>query len=93
MESMSRIDADLGPRATAAQLKSARPQLKQLASRHGLSSLRLADEGTLVVHVEFDPTYRSVLKFIAQATHLLQAEPHVITDDSPIAGRLQTTPL
>ncbi len=65
----------------------------QLAERHGLAELRLTDEGMLVVHVVDDPTYRPVIRFVRDATHLLGAEPQVVTDDAPAAKGLVASPL
>lgn len=43
----------------------------------------------MVVRVDDDPTYRSVLRFIADAFSAVEAEGHVITDDTPAARELR----
>jgi hypothetical protein len=90
---VAKIASDVEPRASGAQLRRARRRLQRLADELGLSNLRLAQDGTLVVHVDDDPSYRPVLKFVTEATLILGAEPHVVTDDAPIADRLTTTAL
>jgi len=84
---------DVEPRATAAQIRHARRAISAAARRHGLSALRLTADGTLLVHIDEDVTYRPVLQFVAEATGLLGAEPHVVTDDTVAAGRLDAHPL
>lgn len=82
------VDADLDAekRATTAnQLLAGRDRLRELASAHGLSELRLASDGTLFVHVDRDPGYRPVLRFVEEATKSLGAEPNVVVDDAPAA--------
>ncbi|HLI53812.1 MAG TPA: hypothetical protein VKU88_05770 [Acidimicrobiales bacterium] len=92
---MSRIASDLEPIATADQLRTARQQLREMAARLELSNLRVADDGTLLVHVDVDgnPGYRPVIKFVNQATDLLGAVPRVVVDSAPGAGRYRTKPL
>lgn len=82
---MSTTATDVGPRATAAQIKGAREAVLAAASKHGIDDIRVAEDGTVVVHAN-DPTYRPVLRFIADASSAVGAEVHVITDDAP-AGR------
>ncbi len=93
MALMSRVGSDVESRASTAQLRKARRELLELAARHHVSDLRLTDDGTLVLHVDDDNTYRPVLKFVDEVTRFLGAEPHVVTDDAPALGRLHTTPL
>lgn len=90
---VTKLTADLEPRATAQQIRAAKARLSKLARSLELSDLRLTPQGTLVVHVERDPSYRPVLKFVTEATRILGAEPHVVTDDAPAASRLQASPL
>jgi hypothetical protein len=77
------VDSDV--RATAAQLAAASSSLRTLADAEGLSDLRLSPDGTLFAHVDNDPTYRSVLRFVAAATQLLGVEPNVVVDHTPAA--------
>jgi hypothetical protein len=93
MRVVAKIASDVEPRATAAQVRRARGRLQQVADELGLSNLRLATDGTLVVHVDDDPSYRQVLKFVTETSRILGSEPHFVTDDAPIADRLTTTPL
>lgn len=72
-------------RASAEQLRASGAILRDLASRHGLSNLRLALDGTLFVHVDDDPGYRRLLDFVADATAAVGAEPNVVTDEAPVA--------
>ena len=60
--------------------------LRDLAGRYDLSDLRLADDGTLFVHVDDDPGYRQLLEFVAEATRAVGAEPNVATDETPAAA-------
>jgi hypothetical protein len=90
---VAKIASDVEPRAPANQVRRARDQLRRTADELGLSNLRLAKDGTLVVHVDDDPSYRQVLKFVTEASRILGAELHVVTDDAPIADHLTTTPL
>ncbi len=90
---MTSAIVDVEPRVTAAQVRRARVAVLKAARRHGLSAVQLADDGTVVVHVEQDPTYRSVLRFVAEAFAAVGAEVHVITDDTQAASRLVTRPL
>ena len=55
------------------------------ASKHGLSDLRLAPDGTLFVHVDHVPGYGPILRFVADATKLLKAESNVVTGDTAAA--------
>lgn len=73
-------------RATADQLRAAAATLRVLAARHGLSGPRLADDGTLFVHIDQDPGYRPLLAFVDEATKALGAEPNVVTDQTPAAA-------
>lgn len=72
-------------RASVDQLRAAAATLRALAVRHGLSGLRLADDGTLFVHIDSEPGYRPVLDFVDAATRVLGAEPNVITDQTAAA--------
>lgn len=90
---MVSADVDLVPRASAGQIRGARVKLLELARHHGLSDVRLASgaaPATLVVHVDEDPTYKPVLRFLADATDVLGAEPHTVTDDTPAARALRS---
>lgn len=90
---MSKIASDLEPIATADQLRKAHQQLTEMAGRLALSDLRVADDGTVLVHVDRDPGYRPVIRFVNEATRLLGAVPRVVVDSAPGAGRYRTTPL
>lgn len=90
---VSKTALDLEPIATADQLRKARRQLTALATSLGLSDLRVADDGTLLVHVDNEDGYRPVINFVNEATRLVQAVPRVVVDSAPGAGRYQTTPL
>lgn len=79
--------------ATAAQVRKAAAKLRETATRLGLSELRVADDGTIVLHVDNDATHRPVIRFLNDATTLLGAEPYVVTDDAAGAGRYRTHPL
>lgn len=72
-------------RASADQLRAAATTLRTLAARHGLSGLRLAEDGTLFVHIDSEPGYRPLLTFLDEATKALGAEPNVVTDQTPAA--------
>lgn len=87
---VSKIVSDLEPVATADQLRKARRQLTDLAGRQELSDLRVAKDGTLLLHVDRDLGYRPVIKFVTQATRLLGAVPRVVVDSAPGAGRYAT---
>jgi hypothetical protein len=77
-------------RASADQLRGAADILRTMATRHGLSDLRLDNDGTLFVHIVSDPGYRPLLAFLAEATRTLGVEPNVVSDDAPVAAsRLQ----
>lgn len=73
------------PRATTDQLLGSQAGLRKLAAREGLSNLRLAPDGTVFVHVDRDPGYGPVLRFVEAATELLGAEPNVVTDETESA--------
>lgn len=90
---MSKTAADLEPVATADQLRKARQPLTNVAARVGLSELRLADDGTLLVHVTSDRGYRPVIDFVNEASKLLGAVPRVVVDSAPGASRYRTTSL
>lgn len=90
---MSKIASDLEPIATADQIRKARQQITDLAVRLNLNALRLADDGTLLVHVDHDRGYRPVINFVNEAAQLLGAIPRVVVDSAPGAGRYHTTPL
>lgn len=90
---MPRIVADLEPIATADQIRKARQQFLDLAVRLDLSDLRVADDGTLLVHVDRQNGYRPVINFVNEAAQLLGAVPRVVVDSAPGAGRYHTTPL
>lgn len=72
-------------RASVDQLRAAATTLHALAARHGLSGLRLSDDGTLFVHIDSEPGYRPLLAFVDEATKTLGAEPNVVTDQTPAA--------
>ncbi|MGH9107245.1 MAG: hypothetical protein ACRDZX_15725 [Acidimicrobiales bacterium] len=90
---MSKMASDLERVATADQIRKSRWQLTQLAAGLQLSDLRMTNDGTLLLHVDRDPSYRPVIKFVAAATQLLGAVPRVVTDDAPSAGRYYASPL
>jgi hypothetical protein len=90
---VSKIASDLEPVATADQLRKVSEQLRAVAGRLELSRLRVADDGTLVLHVDGDLGYRPVITFVNEATHLLGAIPRVVVDTAPGAGRYRTQPL
>ncbi len=73
------------PRASADQVLRSRVLLRELAARQGLSDLRLAPDGTVFVHVDNDPGYGPVLRFVEAATKALGAEPNVVTDETAAA--------
>jgi hypothetical protein len=56
------------PRASAVQVLGSRAALRELAARQGLSDLRLAPDATVFVHVDHDPSYGLVLRFVEAAT-------------------------
>ena len=90
---MQQIASDLEARATVQQLHQARKSVFKSATRHKMTNLRLAEDGTLVVTVEENPGYRSVISFIDDLSKVIGAPPHVITDDTERARRLETKPL
>lgn len=90
---MSKTAADLEPIATADQIRKARRKLTEMAGRLDLSDLRVADDGTVLVHVERDLGYRPVIAFVNEATRLLGAVPRVVVDSAPGAGRYRATAL
>jgi hypothetical protein len=73
------------PRASADQVIGSQVILRELAAREGLSNLRLAVDGTVFVHIDHDPGYGPVLRFVEAATRVLGAEPNVVTDETPAA--------
>ncbi|MGI8427500.1 MAG: hypothetical protein ACR2FO_09040 [Actinomycetota bacterium] len=87
---MQRTATDLEPEASAEQVRKARQAVLAAAKSHALSDVSLANDGTLVVHVDEDPTYREVLGFITDVKKVIGAAPRVITDDSPASGTLKT---
>ena len=90
---VSRIASDLEPLAPPDQLRKVSEQLRAVAGRLELSSLLVADDGTLVLHVDGDLCYWPVITFVNEATHLLGAVPRVVVDTAPGAGRYRTQPL
>ncbi|MHB8296028.1 MAG: hypothetical protein ACYDH5_15705 [Acidimicrobiales bacterium] len=90
---VSKIASDLEPIASAEQVRKARQGIKDLAVRLEPSDLRVADDGTLLLHVDRDPGYRPVIKFVNEAAQLLGAVPRVVVDSARGANRYQTTPL
>lgn len=73
------------PRASADQLRAARTALRTMATRYGLSGLRLVEDGTLFVHIDSDPGYGPLLAFVDEATKMIGAEPNVVSDETPAA--------
>lgn len=90
-DDVSKIASDLEPLATADQIQKTRQQLKEMAVRLELSDLSVANDGTVVLHVDRDLGYRPVIKFVTEATQLMGAVPRVVVDSAPGAGRYQTT--
>lgn len=79
--------------ASGKQVRKVAPKLRELAARLGLSDLRVAEDGTILLHVDHDRTHRPVIRFLNEATRLIGAEPYLVTDDAPAAGRYHTSPL
>lgn len=73
------------PRAGVEQVLGSQAALRELAAREGLSDLRLAPDGTVFVHVDHDPGYGPVLRFVEAATEVLGAEPNVVADETAAA--------
>lgn len=67
-------------RATASEVAAKRAELRALASGHGFDAVRIATDGTIVVHSE-DPGYRAIARFAGEASRLIGAYVQVITDD------------
>jgi hypothetical protein len=70
-------------KATSNDVSAHRAAIHDLASRGGLSHVRLRSDGTLVVHNP-DAGYRAVLRLSAAASALVGTYVHVITDE--VAG-------
>ncbi|PZS04046.1 MAG: hypothetical protein DLM56_07220 [Pseudonocardiales bacterium] len=70
--------------ASAAEVFARRDELRRLAARHGFTQARIADDGTLIVHVD-EPGYRPIIRFSIDAATLLGAHVQTITDDVPAA--------
>ena len=62
--------------------------LRESAARLGLGSLRIRDDGTLVIHSD-DPGYKTANRLSVIAGHVVGAYVHVITDDVPGAAAAQ----
>ena len=77
--------------ATRDEIAQNRVALRKLATNHGLTAPQLTAEGVLTVHSEA-PGYRSVGRFIVDATVLIGHRPYVITDDGP-GGQVRAEPL
>jgi len=77
--------------ATRGEIAKHRVALRKLAARHRLTEPQLTTEGVVIVHSDA-PGYKSVGRFIVDATVLIGHRPYVITDDGP-GGRQRAEPL
>lgn len=84
-------DAVTGERkATRSEVRAHADAIKHLAAGLGLADPRVRHDGAAVVHSD-EPGYRSVNRLSTQATQLVGAYVHVITDDVP--GAVDIEPL
>jgi hypothetical protein len=72
-------------KATAREVLNRSADVRRLADAVGLTSPRLRDDGTIVVHSD-EPGYRAVTRLSSALSELVGAYVHVITDDVPGAG-------
>ena len=77
--------------ATRVEIAKHRVALRKLAALHRLTDPQLTAEGVVIVHSDA-PGYKSVGRFIVDATALIGHRPYVITDDGP-GGRQRAEPL
>jgi len=59
--------------------------IRQAAQKLGLPALRLRDDGTVVIHSD-EPGYHAANQLSADASRVVGAYVHVITDDVPGAA-------
>lgn len=84
-------DAVTGERkATRSEVRAYADTIKRLAAGLGLTDPRVRRDGAVVVHSD-EPGYYSVNRLSRQATQLVGAYVHVITDDVP--GAVNVEPL
>lgn len=76
-------DAVTGERkATRSEIRAHADTIKRLAAGLGLADPRVRRDGAVVIHSS-EPGYRSVNRLSTQATQVVGAYVHVITDDVP----------
>ena len=78
-----------GRNASAEERRAHAAAPRRLAAHHGLTELRLRDDGNLTVHGSA-PGYRAVVGFAADAASLVGTYVHVITDGAPAARSVAT---
>lgn len=71
-------------RASWPEVAAHRVELRELARTVGLTTPRLANDGTIIVHAP-DRGYRLLAQFAAGAARVVGTYVHVITDDVPAA--------
>ncbi len=76
--------------ATHSELLRRAPAIRRLAAAHGFNRPRLRSDGSVIVHSE-EPGYRTVNRLSTEASQVVGAYVHVLTDDVP--GAVDTTPL
>lgn len=72
-------------KATRGEISTYATGIRRLAVDLGLSSPRIRDDGTVVVHSD-EVGYRAVTRLSAAASELVGTYVHVITDDVPGAA-------
>jgi hypothetical protein len=86
---MNRVVA-VDRKAEATEVRGHADELRALAVDADFQTLRLREDGTLVVHSD-EPGYRSVNRFSTAATEIVGQYVNVITDDVP--GAINAGPL
>ena len=82
----------MGP-ATEAQMLRFATTLTTLARGHGLSNLRLVEDGQVIADIDPGRTLLDVARFEIEAQGLLQARVSVISSRSELASQLASRPL
>lgn len=79
--------------APEAQMLRFAQALNTLAGRHGLSKLRLVEDGQVIADIDEGRTLLDVARFEIEAQALLQARVCVISSRSELASQLASWPL
>jgi hypothetical protein len=69
-------------KATHSEVMGHAKALRRLANELGFSSVRLRDDGTVIIH-SAEPGYRGANRLSITASQVVGAYVHVITDDVP----------